>query len=60
MIEGRLRLFLREPPEDVRLGPGETYSVGPRRPHMVTNDGDDSATFLVLQGVGEYDYVSLE
>lgn len=59
VIEGRIRLWLREPREDVRLGPGETYSVRPRRPHLVVNDGETSATFLVLQGVGEYDYVPL-
>ena len=39
--------------------PGETYSVKPRRPHLVTNGGDVSATFLVLQGIGEYDFVPL-
>ncbi|HWS53424.1 MAG TPA: cupin domain-containing protein [Pyrinomonadaceae bacterium] len=59
VIEGRIRLFLREPAEEVRLGPGETYSVPPRRPHLVANGGDGSATFLVLQGIGEYDYVPL-
>jgi quercetin dioxygenase-like cupin family protein len=59
VLEGRLRLFLREPKEEVRLGPGDTYSVPPRRPHLVTNGGDGSATFLVLQGIGEYDFVPL-
>jgi quercetin dioxygenase-like cupin family protein len=59
VIEGSTRLFLRDPALEVRLGPGETYSVQPRRPHMVANGGDTSATFLMLQGVGEYDYVPL-
>ncbi len=59
VLEGELRLFLREPKEEVRLKPGETYSVRPRRPHLVTNGGATSATFLVLQGIGEYDYVPL-
>ena len=59
VIEGDLRLFLREPNEEVPLGPGDTYSVRPRRPHLVTNPGKNSATFLVLQGIGEYDYVPL-
>jgi quercetin dioxygenase-like cupin family protein len=59
VIEGQLRLFLRDPKEEVWLGPGETYSVPPRRPHLVTNGGACSATFLVLQGIGEYDYVPL-
>jgi mannose-6-phosphate isomerase-like protein (cupin superfamily) len=43
----------------VPLGPGETYAVRPGRPHLVTNGGSGSATFLVLQGLGEYDYVPL-
>ena len=59
VIEGNLRLFLRDPKEEVRLGPGEIYSVKPRRPHLVTNGGDTSTTFLVLQGIGEYDFVPL-
>jgi quercetin dioxygenase-like cupin family protein len=59
VIDGQVRLFLRDPKEEVRLGPGETYSVRPGRPHLVANGGDRSATFLVLQGIGEYDYVPL-
>ena len=59
VIEGRLRLFLQEPKEEVRLEPGDAYSVEPRRPHLVTNGGVTSATFLVLQGIGEYDFVPL-
>jgi quercetin dioxygenase-like cupin family protein len=59
VLAGQVRLFLREPKEEVRLAPGETYSVRPGRPHLVTNGGPASATFLVLQGIGEYDYVPL-
>jgi mannose-6-phosphate isomerase-like protein (cupin superfamily) len=59
VLEGRLHLFLRDPKEDVRLEPGQTYSVRSGRPHLVTNGGQTSATFLVLQGIGEYDYVPL-
>jgi mannose-6-phosphate isomerase-like protein (cupin superfamily) len=59
VLEGELRLFLRDPKEEVRLKPGETYAVRPRRAHLVTNPGQRSAVFLVLQGIGEYDYVPL-
>ncbi len=59
VLEGRLRIFLREPKEEVQLAPGETYIVRARRPHLVTNGGDRSATILVLQGIGEYDFVPL-
>lgn len=59
VLEGELRIFLREPKEEVRLRAGETYAVRPKRPHLVTNPGQTSATFLVLQGIGEYDFVPL-
>ena len=59
VLEGRIRLFLRDPKEEVRLEPGQTYTVRRGRPHLVTNGGNTSATFLVLQGIGEYDYVPL-
>ena len=55
----QLRIFLQNPKEEVRLAPGETYTVKPKRAHLVTNAGESSATFLVLQGIGEYDFVPL-
>jgi mannose-6-phosphate isomerase-like protein (cupin superfamily) len=59
VVEGSIMLFLRDPKEEVRLGPGQTYCVAAGRPHLVINGGRVSATFLVLQGIGEYDYVPL-
>ena len=59
VLKGNLRIFLREPKEEVRLAAGETLTVKARRPHLVTNGGEESATFLVLQGIGEYDFVPL-
>ena len=59
VLEGRIRIFLQDPKEDVTLAPGETYSVRPRRAHLVMNAGERSATFLILQGIGEYDFVPL-
>lgn len=59
VLEGQMRLFLQNPKEEVRLGPGETYVAEAKRPHLVTNAGTTSLTFLVLQGMGEYDYVPL-
>jgi quercetin dioxygenase-like cupin family protein len=59
VLEGTIRIFLQQPKEDIRLTRGETFSVPPKRPHLVTNAGDTSAVFLVLQGLGEYDFVPL-
>ena len=59
VLQGKLRIFMQDPKEEVRLGLGQTYTVKARRPHLVANGGDTSATFLVLQGIGEYDFVPL-
>lgn len=59
VLNGKIRIYLQDPKEAVLLVPGETYTVKPQRPHLVTNAGEASATFLVLQGIGEYDYVPL-
>lgn len=59
VLEGQMRLFLQNPKEDVWLNPGQTYVAVPGRPHLVTNVGQTSLTFLIMQGLGEYDYVPL-
>ncbi|MBX7222164.1 MAG: cupin domain-containing protein [Blastocatellia bacterium] len=60
VLEGQIRLSLREPIEAVLLAPGQTFTVPAGRPHHVTNSGGSSATFLILQGLGEYDFVPLD
>ncbi|HTM60280.1 MAG TPA: cupin domain-containing protein [Burkholderiales bacterium] len=59
VLEGSLRIFLQKPKQEVRLQPGDTFTAEARRPHLVTNGGKTSVTFLVLQGLGEYDFVPL-
>src|SRR5262245_44534086 len=56
VLSGAIRTLLSDPPEEVSLMPGQTYSVPPKRPHLVKNPGEFSAVFLVLQGIGEYDF----
>jgi quercetin dioxygenase-like cupin family protein len=55
VLEGRINLALDDPDETVLLASGELYDVHPGRQHRVTNAGDHSATFLILQGIGDYD-----
>ncbi len=59
VLEGEITVYLRKPKEMKNIQPGEIFEVGPKRPHLVVNSGTNSATFLILQGIGEYDYVSL-
>jgi mannose-6-phosphate isomerase-like protein (cupin superfamily) len=59
VLAGSIRIALQDPREEVRLTPGQSFAVAPKRPHLVTNAGDASAVFLVLQGLGDYDFVPL-
>jgi quercetin dioxygenase-like cupin family protein len=59
VLEGGISVHLSDPKETITMRPGESYVVVPKRPHLVANNGSDSATFLVLQGIGEYDYIPL-
>ena len=59
VVEGVLQIFARDPKEQIRLEPGQTYSMRARRPHLVTNGGDRTVTFVILQGIGDYDFVPL-
>jgi len=57
VLEGRIRISLQRPDESVELGPTESFSIPPLRPHLITNAGSGSAAFLNLQGIGEYDFI---
>ena len=57
VLQGRIRVQVREPDGERTLGRGETFTVRPQRPHRVANAGDESAVFLVLQGFGTYDFI---
>jgi mannose-6-phosphate isomerase-like protein (cupin superfamily) len=60
VLDGSVRITLRDPDEQVELQSGESWGpVRPGRPHLVTNSGGESATFLVLQGIGEWDHILL-
>src|SRR5258708_13377207 len=53
VLHGRIRIFLRDPREEVRLGRGETFAVRPKRPHLVINGGATPPTFLCHQALAE-------
>jgi mannose-6-phosphate isomerase-like protein (cupin superfamily) len=59
VISGAIRLRMRKPEEEVTLEPEHIHAVRPGRPHSVENAGRTSAVFLILQGIGEHDFVPL-
>lgn len=58
-LKGRVRLFLRDPEETADMAPGDWRRVDTGRPHRVLCLGDDQCQVLLVQGVGEYDFLKL-
>lgn len=59
-MEGPMEIQLKDPVEAILLQAGGTYSVGPQRPHLVHGGAGGACRFMIVQGVGEYDYLPLE
>jgi quercetin dioxygenase-like cupin family protein len=59
VIAGTIRLRLLGPDQVLSLAPGQSYAVNALRPHCVENGGETSAVFVILQGIGEHDFVAL-
>jgi len=47
----------REPSATVRLQRGDRAAVPPGRPHRVVGENDGPCRFVIVQGVGTYDYL---
>lgn len=56
-MEGPMQVTTRNPREVHVLAPGGTCAVKPGTPHLVTGVDDGPCQFMVVQGVGIYDYV---
>jgi mannose-6-phosphate isomerase-like protein (cupin superfamily) len=59
VLSGSIRVRMRARKVQVVLAPGESYAVAAGCPHSVENAGATSAVFLILQGIGEHDFVAL-
>jgi mannose-6-phosphate isomerase-like protein (cupin superfamily) len=59
VLAGSIRIYLQDAKEKLEVAPGQSFAVPTKRPHLVTNAGNTSAVFLVLQGVDDYDFVPL-
>ena len=56
VLEGVLSISTREPALTRKLSVGQTYKIVPGRAHLVANGGNHDCRFLLLQGVGTYDW----
>ena len=55
-LGGTLRIETRAPRADERLAPGGRYAIAPMTAHRISNGGSEDCQFLLLQGVGIYDF----
>ena len=61
VLEGVLSISTREPDVMRRNFPvGSSYRIAPGTPHLIANDGDSDCRFLLLRGVGTYDWIAAD
>ncbi len=59
VVEGSLQLLLSSPSETIDLQPGQSCQIACGRPHRFRSISDDGASYLLIQGVGAFDFVGL-
>ncbi len=55
-LDGDIEVQLRAPDEKVLLAPGNRYTVATGRVHRVVNLCDKKTKYLLVQGIGKYDF----
>ena len=56
-IKGPMQVETRSPDEARILAPGDITVIAPDQPHRVSGVDGNRCKFLIIQGVGDYDYV---
>jgi len=59
-LEGEVLIQTREPQARHSVGAGQSATVTPPTVHHVSNAGSEPCRFLLIQGVGKYDFVRAE
>ena len=57
VLEGALSIETRAPADRQRLAVGGTYRIPPKTAHLIANRSDTDTRFLLVQGVGPYDFL---
>jgi quercetin dioxygenase-like cupin family protein len=56
-LEGPMIVETRAPRQRYRLEPGQRCAVSPKTAHYVHGEDDGACKFMIVQGVGLYDFV---
>ena len=57
VLAGALAIETRAPRDRRVLGLGERFSIPPKTAHLISNPGEADTRFLLIQGVGAYDFM---
>lgn len=59
ILDGTLTIVTREPEQTQAFEAGSDYRIAPGTAHCIANRSAADCRFLLLQGVGKYDFVKL-
>jgi quercetin dioxygenase-like cupin family protein len=59
VLEGALSIETRAPAAQCGLAVGESYHISPKTAHQIANRSDRDTRFLLVQGVGPYDFLKV-
>lgn len=59
-LEGPISVEYQDPEESITLARGERCKVAVKRPHRVVNLSSQAAKYLLVQGVGRYDFNAVD
>ena len=59
-LTGTIIVRMKEPRQEYRLEPGERCQIKTGVTHQLENLGDEEATYLLVQGIGKYDFNIVE
>jgi quercetin dioxygenase-like cupin family protein len=57
VLAGALSIETRAPADRQLLAAGGTYRIRPQTAHLIANGSDTDTRFLLVQGVGPYDFI---
>lgn len=55
-LTGTILVRMKNPDEEVRLSPGQRCQIKIGRVHQLENLEGNEATYLLVQGIGKYDF----
>ena len=60
VLRGTLTINTRNPDDEHTFEIGDRHKITPGTAHLISNEGTTDCSFLLLQGVGKYDFIKNE